>query len=165
MPLRVWDGEVLNKEPGSTGQTKWHDDLTFTFLESRLTFNAWIALVDVPVDSGCMTYMPGSHRRPGPYRVDLSDMGGDADTYLFRHWPELEWHRRVSVPVRAGGVAFHHSRTAHAAGGNGTGNARLAFVVTYTDAEATYRPQVGFDPMDLKPGQPIPDDRYPRVSR
>lgn len=66
MPLRVWGGEVLRKEPGHSAPTGWHGDLTFALLNSRLIFNAWIALVDVPAERGCLTFLPGSHRRGGP---------------------------------------------------------------------------------------------------
>lgn len=58
MPLRVWGGEVLRKDPGHSAPTGWHDDLTFALLDSRLIFNAWIALVDVPAERGCLTFCP-----------------------------------------------------------------------------------------------------------
>jgi ectoine hydroxylase-related dioxygenase (phytanoyl-CoA dioxygenase family) len=63
--------------------------------------------------------------------------------------------------VRAGDATFHQGRTAHYAGANTTDQARLSFLVTFTDADATYRPLPGHDPLDLRPGQPLPDHRYP----
>lgn len=32
-------------------------------------------------------------------------------------------------------------------------------------ADATYRPLPGHDPLDMSPGQPVPDHRYPRTPR
>jgi ectoine hydroxylase-related dioxygenase (phytanoyl-CoA dioxygenase family) len=58
----VWGGEVLLKHLYESARTGLHDDLTFALLDSRATFNTWIALVDVPVDRGCLTFLPCSHR-------------------------------------------------------------------------------------------------------
>lgn len=165
MPLRVWGGEVLRKDPERSAPTGWHDDLTFALLDSRLIFNAWIALVDVPAERGCLTFLPGSHRRGGPDRVELAEHTRDPDNYLFTRWPELRWSPRVTVPLRAGDATFHRGRTAHYAGANTSADVRLSFVVTFTDADATYRPLPGHDPLDLSPGEPIPDHRYPRTPR
>lgn len=165
MPLRVWGGEVLRKDTENSGPTGWHDDLTFALLDSRLIFNAWIALVDVPADRGCLTFLPGSHRRAQPQRVPLDEHTTDPDDYLFNNWPDLRWSSRVTVPLRAGDATFHQARTAHYAGVKASDGERLSFLVTFTDAEATYRPLPGHDPLDLRPGQPLPDDRYPRTPR
>lgn len=74
---------------------------------------------------------------------------------------------RVDLPVwlRAGDATFHQSRTVHEAGGNRTDEIRLGVIVTFTDAEATYRPHPDNDPLPLKAGQPIAGDRYPRAGR
>ncbi|WP_158888209.1 phytanoyl-CoA dioxygenase family protein [Amycolatopsis anabasis] len=165
MPLRVWGGEVLVKHPHETAATGLHDDLTFALLDSRLTFNTWIALDDVPTERGCLTFLPRSHARGGPERVDLAEQYRDPDGYLIRHWPELQWTPRVTVPLRAGDATLHHSRTAHAAGANTTDTTRVSFLLTFTDADATYRPLPGHDPLDLEAGQALPDRRYPRVIR
>lgn len=164
MPLRVWGGEVLVKPPHATASTGWHDDLTFALLDSRLTFNIWIALVDVPAERGCLTFLPRSHHRDGPARVDPAEQYRDPDGYLFTHWPQLRWSPQVTVPLRAGEATIHHNRTAHSAGANTTDTARVSFLLTVTDADATYRSLPGHDPLPLKPGQALPDVRYPRVT-
>ncbi|MFH0245580.1 phytanoyl-CoA dioxygenase family protein [Streptomyces sp. HK10] len=164
MPLRVWRGDVLLKEPRRSARTNLHDDETFLPFDTRASLTAWIALVDVPVERGCMTFLQGSHERPGPDRVDISEMSADPDGYMFRHWPELRWNAQVTVPLRAGDCTFHHGRTAHMAAANTTEAIRLSYVVALIDAEATYRPVPGVEqPGDLEAGQKLPDDLYPRV--
>lgn len=163
MPLRIWGGEVAAKTAGETAMTGLHDDLSFALLDARITLNAWIALGDVPAERGCLRFLPGSHRRPEPYRVDLPLAGVDFAAHLLAHWPDLEWSRRVTVPLRAGDATFHQSRTVHEAGGNRTDEIRLGFIVTFTDAAATYRPHPDSDPLPLHAGEPIPGDRYPRA--
>jgi len=130
-----------------------------------------VALVDVPVERGCLTFLPGSHRRGGPERIDITGLNlaalgrEQARSYLFDHWPELRWTPRVTVPLRAGDVTFHHRRTAHSAGANHTPQDRVSMLITYTDADASYMPIPGHDPLPYQPGQPLPNERYPRVSQ
>jgi ectoine hydroxylase-related dioxygenase (phytanoyl-CoA dioxygenase family) len=168
MPLRIWDGQVLVKRPNDSGPTMWHDDLTFAPtnapLDSRVTLNAWIALVDVPAERGCLTFLPGSHRRSGPHHVELNEALQNPDSYLFGNWPQLTQNPRVTVPLRAGDVTFHHNRIGHASAGNSSDEVRVSFFITFTDAEATYRPVPGVSTLDLQPGRPLPDNLYPRVS-
>lgn len=164
MPLRVWGGEVLVKPAGESTATPLHDDFTNELLNSRLTLTCWVALVDVPVERGCLGFLPGSHRRGAPLRVGADEFEHNIHAYVLQHWSELRWSSRVTVPLRAGDATFHHSRIAHLAGANATDEARVSFTVTFTDAAATYQPLPGRDPLDMTPGQALPDDRYPRVA-
>lgn len=164
LPLRVWGGEVLVKPAHQATPTPLHDDFTNELLNSRLTLTCWIALVDVPVERGSLGFLPGSHRRGAPWRVDASEFEHNINAYVFQHWPDLRWSPRVTVPLRGGDATFHHSRIAHLAGANATDETRVSFTVTFTDAEATYQPLPGNDPLPMEPGQALPDDRYPRVT-
>jgi phytanoyl-CoA hydroxylase len=74
MPLRVWDGEVVIKTPNDTWQTSLHDDQAGELLDSRITLKAWVALVDVPVEHGCLTFLPGSHRRGATERIEITEV-------------------------------------------------------------------------------------------
>ncbi|MFC9428895.1 phytanoyl-CoA dioxygenase family protein [Streptomyces sp. NPDC056987] len=164
MPLRVWRGDVLLKEPRRSARTNLHDDETFLPFEGRVSLTAWVALVDVTVERGCMTFLAGSHDRPGPDRVGLPALSADPDGYMLKYWPGLNWNTRVTVPLRAGDCTFHHGRTGHMAAANTTDEQRVSYVVALIDAEATYRPVSGVDvPGELTPGQRLPDDLYPRV--
>ncbi|HEX4814564.1 MAG TPA: phytanoyl-CoA dioxygenase family protein [Nonomuraea sp.] len=164
IPLRVFGGEAFAKPPGDTSPTIWHDDLTFAPLDARLTLNIWIALADVPAERGCMTFVPGSHHRPDPYRVELSAAVREPHAYLFTEWPWLRFAPRVAVPLRRGDATVHQWRVAHSAAPNASDDTRLAFITTYADAEAIYQPHPGYNPARLQEGERLPDDRCPRVS-
>lgn len=73
MPLRVWGDEVLTKYPQDSGPTARHDDMTFEALDTRISLNVWIALADVPVERGCLTFLSGLHRREEPDGIDLAE--------------------------------------------------------------------------------------------
>lgn len=163
VPLRLYHDHLMIKEPHNGAATEFHQDQPYwPHLESRHALSAWVALVDVPVERGCMTFIPGSHELVGRYQQDLRD----ADN-LMSAAPELVWRPRVTVPLRAGDCTFHHSLIAHTAGPNATDEARIAHVIVYMDVQTRFDPRrrpVGV-PLDETlppvPGIPFPDDEYP----
>ncbi|MBU3068165.1 phytanoyl-CoA dioxygenase family protein [Nocardia sp. NEAU-G5] len=165
-PMRVWSGQAYAKRPHDEVPTIWHEDLTLTPLDSPMNVNAWVALVDVPVERGCLIFLPNSHKRPGPHRSEMSEVKNNPTTYMFAQWPELEWYPRVTVPVRAGDVTFHQSLVGHSSWGNVSDETRLAFIISYTGAEAIFQPRPGHNRMDpdLVVGEQLPGHRYPRIS-
>lgn len=149
--------------------TGLHDDQRCEVRDSRVTLR-----LDRPCGrarrAGRLDVSARSHRRGGPERIDAAEFNfddavrDDKRSYLFDHWPELEWMPRVTVPLRAGDATFHHRRTAHAAGANHTAADRVSIALTYTDADATFKPRPCHDRLPYRPGQPLPADRYPRVA-
>jgi ectoine hydroxylase-related dioxygenase (phytanoyl-CoA dioxygenase family) len=160
IPLRLWHDQLLIKPPHNGAATEFHQDQPYwPHGGSRHALSAWVALVDVPVERGCMTFIPGSHRLHGLRPQDLTD---SAD--LFRVAPELVWDKRVTIPLRAGDCTFHNAYLAHTATPNLTDDPRIAHVVIYVDADLTYLDDPGHpvtDPLDLTVGQPLPDSDFP----
>ena len=134
VPLRLWHDQILIKEPHAGASTEYHQDQPFwPHASSTNALSAWIALVDVPVERGCMTFIPGSHLRQGLAAQDLTDAHD-----LMRKSPGLVWEPRVTLPLRAGDCTFHHALCAHMATPNLTDEPRIAHVVIYMDATTTY---------------------------
>lgn len=158
-PLRMFKSELLRKRSTGGTRTPLHIDApAFPVSRGAVTLTAWVALVDVPVERGCMTFVPGSHDWPA---------GMDPSFDPFETRPELKWWPRVTVPLRAGDCTFHDARLVHMAGANETDTARISLATVYMDAAATYRPdpeQFYQDEVNgIEPGQPFDTDRYPRV--
>jgi len=161
VPLRLWHDHILIKQPHNQVATEFHQDQPYwPHADSVQPISAWIALQDVPVERGCMTFITGSHRR-----TDLGVQNlGDAHS-LFRLCPELMWEQRVTVPLRAGDCTFHHGRCAHMATPNSTDEPRVAHVVIFMDAATTYvkKAHVVTDPLELTHGQRIEGELFPPV--
>lgn len=163
VPLRLWHDQVLIKVPHQSAPTEFHQDQPFwPHAQAPHALSAWIALVDVPVDRGCMTFIPGSHTRTGLAAQDLTDASD-----LFSKSPDLAWEPRVTIPLRAGDCTFHHALCAHMALANSTDEPRVAHVVIFTDATTTYRAKGHpvTDPLGLHDGQPLNEPLFPRVRR
>jgi phytanoyl-CoA hydroxylase len=159
-PLRLWHDQMLVKEPHNDVATEFHQDRPYwPHADGGLPLSAWIALVDVPPERGCMTFLPGTQNRTGLRPQDLHE-----EDDLFEVDPELRWLPRVTVPLRAGDCTFHSGYTGHMALPNRTDQARLAHVVIYMDEATTYSgtEHVVTDPLGLTPGARLDSETFPR---
>lgn len=161
IPLRIWHDQLLVKEPHNDAATEFHQDRPYwPHAGDRHSLSAWIALVDVPPERGCMTFLPGTqhvtHLRPQNLR-DEED--------LFVADPSLRWAPRVTVPLRAGDCTFHSSYTGHMALPNRTDLHRFAHVNIYMDARTSFdgNPHPVTDPLGLKAGDPLDGELFPAV--
>lgn len=161
--LRLWHDQLLMKKPHNQAPTEYHQDAPYwPHAGSRHSLSAWVALVDVPYERGCMSFIPGQQDRHDIRPVDLTDR-----TDLFEAAPDLVYQPRVTLPLRAGDVTFHNGYTPHTANANDTDDVRLAQVVIYVDRDLTYdgSPHVCTDPLGLTPGQALPDRDFPPLPR
>lgn len=159
VPLRLWHDHLLIKRPHNHAPTEFHQDQPYwPHANSAHPISAWIALCDVPVEKGCMTFIPGSHRRTDLAVQNLVDARS-----LFTLCPDLEYEPRVTIPLRAGDCTFHHGRCAHMANANQTDDIRVAHVVIFMDATTTYtvKPHPVTDPLGLKAGALLDSELFP----
>jgi ectoine hydroxylase-related dioxygenase (phytanoyl-CoA dioxygenase family) len=160
-PLRLWHDHILIKQPHNNAATEFHQDQPYwPHLDSPDPISCWVALCDVPVERGCMTFLPGSHRRTDLTAQNLGDAGS-----LFSLAPDLQWSERVTVPLRKGDCTFHHGRCAHMATPNFTDDPRVAHVIIYINEGTRYaqRPHIVTDPLNLQEGQLLKGELFPRL--
>jgi len=144
--------------PHNGAATEFHQDRPYWPHSGGQALSAWVALVDVPVDRGCMTFIPGSQRQTDLPAQNLSDHRS-----LMSMWPAGEWRERITIPLRAGDCTFHNAYTAHTANPNDTDDPRIAHVVIYMDADTRFTgaEHPVTDGLDLTVGGPFPEDRFP----
>jgi phytanoyl-CoA hydroxylase len=161
IPLRIWHDHLLIKQPHNKTPTEYHQDRPFwPHATSRHTLSAWIALVDVPVERGCMSFIPGTHERVDLRPQDLTDASD-----LMTIAPDLVFQPRVTLPLRAGDCTFHNGYTAHMANPNDTDIARVAHIIVYMDVNTTYSgiKHVVTDPLGLQVGDRLDGELFPHV--
>ncbi|MFD2081699.1 Ectoine hydroxylase-related dioxygenase, phytanoyl-CoA dioxygenase (PhyH) family [Actinopolymorpha cephalotaxi] len=161
VPLRLWHDHLLIKPPHNGAATEFHQDAPYwPHSGSRASLSAWVALVDVPAERGCMTFIPGSHDQTNLRPQDLADRDD-----LFREAPDLRWEKRLTIPLRAGDCTFHNAYLAHSATPNLTDDPRIAHVAIYVDAGTTYTgaPHVVTDGLGLPVGEPLDHELFPLV--
>jgi phytanoyl-CoA hydroxylase len=160
--LRLWHDQILIKPAQNSKPTEFHQDQPYwPHAQSTHPISAWIALVDVPVERGCMTFIPGAQSR-----TELPPTSLAAQRGLFDVAPDLTWSPRVTLPLRAGDCTFHHGRCPHMATPNFTDEARVAHVVIFVDATTVYTgaKHVVTDPFGLEAGALLEGELFPRAS-
>jgi hypothetical protein len=118
-------GHLIFKGAHSLTETPWHQDEAYWDVhKSYCALGSWLALDDVDTDNGCLWFVPGSHTGDVlPHR----HLGGDPEVHVLELAIDVDVCAGRPVPLRAGGMTFHHSRTLHYAGVNRTGRIRRAW--------------------------------------
>jgi hypothetical protein len=131
-------GQMLIYKPATGGpQAPWHQDEAFWDDRNAVkchSLSVWMPLDDAVVESGCMQFIPGSHRNdvlrhhcnPGePLELDVS----------------FAVETAVACPLPAGGATMHHCRTIHHTEPNTSGRERRAITtIFHAPAEARREP-------------------------
>jgi len=119
----------LNPETGKVqlGATPWHQDNGVVLPEADKThmLTVWFSLWDAPIESGCLTVVPRSHR-DGLLHHCPGQPGG-------LHIPDALFHKEEAAPqpMKRGDVLFLTSRTCHASLSNQSDSIRWSFDLRY----------------------------------
>lgn len=160
--MRLWHDQALFKEPRTGAKTPWHQDTHYwPHQEKGHQLSIWIALQDVTVSNGCMSFMPGTHRYGDIPAVDL---GNPQDIYSLA--PQTRGVKPVTCQLKAGSCTFHNGMTFHFAGPNRTDAMREAMVMIYMPDGTTYadRRHVVIEEGEFQPGEPLAGPKFPIVS-
>jgi ectoine hydroxylase-related dioxygenase (phytanoyl-CoA dioxygenase family) len=130
--LRLWHDQALFKDPGGL-PTEAHQDQPYWPIAETASVTAWIPLDGATMRSGCLGYVPGSHRAGVHQFVNIfrGDDGGLLEHEAFAGTPP------VFREVPRGAVAFHHGLTAHCSMPNASAQTRRVHTMIYVDADAT----------------------------
>ncbi len=132
--VRFWHDQVFYKPAHHPGVVPWHQDYSYwtrATPPNHITVN--IVLDDATLESGCVHYVPGSHRWGLLPKVPF---GGDMDA-LKETLPEdlRDAFRPVPALGRAGQASIHHSHILHGSYRNSSDRPRRAVVLNYMGAE------------------------------
>lgn len=129
--LMIWGAEYFIKEPRTTKIVSWHQDLTYWGMDGTdHEVTAWLALSPATEASGCMKFVPGSHKQTIVPHNDTF-----AENNLLSRGQEIAVEVNeadaVVAALQPGQMSLHHGRLFHASGPNLTDDRRIGFVVRY----------------------------------
>ena len=125
--IRIYHDQALFKEPGG-GPTPWHQDQGYWPLDTDKTITLWMPLLDVPPESGTMTFASGSHATGYLGDLPISDKSErEFDKFVRDRGYDLHTHGGM----RAGDATFHTGWTLHRAPGNATEAMREVMTIIY----------------------------------
>ena len=120
-----WNQSVF-KMPETEREFPWHQDDGYTPVTPSPYLTLWLALNDATAENGCISVLPGSHKR-GLVEHTPSPIG------LVCHSAD-DPDQGVRVPVKAGSIAAFQSLTMHKSGPNVSRGPRKAYVIQYSHA-------------------------------
>jgi ectoine hydroxylase-related dioxygenase (phytanoyl-CoA dioxygenase family) len=119
---------AILKPPRYGAATPWHQDEAYWNPDLEYSsLSVWMPLQDATVDSGCMQFVPRSHRQGilphHPIGHDPRVHGLEVDSF--------DADSVVPCPIPAGGVTIHQCRTLHYAGPNLSDEPRRAYIQVF----------------------------------
>lgn len=130
---------VILKPAMSNRETGWHQDAAYTPRIWRFhnRVHWWLPLHDVPIEQGCMRYVPRTHHTSRMKHVAVAPTSDAIKTSL------PEGSKVVDCPVTAGSACVHLPKTLHSAGPNATRLPREAYILQF--AARSLLPTLDFD--------------------
>lgn len=129
--LMLWSCEYFIKEARTDKIVSWHQDLTYWGMDgSEHEVTAWVALSPATRTSGCMKFVPGSHRNEIVPHADTFD----AQNLLSRGQEiavDVDEAQAVYAELQPGQMSLHHGRLFHGSGPNSTDDRRIGLVMRY----------------------------------
>ena len=127
--LLVWSTSFFIKEARDPGFVSWHQDATYWGLSSPDVCTAWIALSPANKISGCMKFIPGTHKK----QVEHADTF-HADNLLTRGQEvavEVDESKAVYAELKPGQASLHHVLLFHGSAPNQSDDRRIGLAIRY----------------------------------
>jgi ectoine hydroxylase-related dioxygenase (phytanoyl-CoA dioxygenase family) len=160
--VRFWHDQLFCKPPRHGGVVAWHQDYSYwtrTVPLAHLT--CWIGLDDANEQSGCVQYIPGSHRwELLPITGLAGDMHAIREALSDEQWAAFQ---PVKLELKKGECVFHHALTVHGSEANRANHPRRAVVVNMVRdtvvSDSTEALLAGVPP--VPPGEPLGGQFFP----
>ncbi|MCV3269835.1 phytanoyl-CoA dioxygenase family protein [Roseobacter sinensis] len=128
--LLVYSAALFIKPARSDKIVSWHQDLTYWGLDDAEEVTCWVALSPATRESGCMRFVPGSHKTRIVPHVDTY-----ADDNLLSRGQEIavavDEADAVLCELQPGQASLHHGHLFHASGPNTTEDRRIGVAIRY----------------------------------
>jgi hypothetical protein len=158
--LRLWHDQALYKEAGGRETDPHHDQPYWPLVETN-NITAWIAFEGADLETGCLGFVPGSHRFGVKSFANIfTDRGFDLE-----RGPEARGVAPEFSPVRPGDVSFHHGLTIHLATRNRSARTRrvhtMIFFADGSTRKNSRQQHPCVDRPGIAPGAPVASDVTP----
>jgi chlorinating enzyme len=127
--ILLWSTEFFVKAPKDQKYVSWHQDDTYWHLEPPIEITAWIALSDVPLESGPVRFIPKSHK-VDRYRI-INKPNANNMLQSGQIAQDVDETKAVDAILRAGEASLHHTKTLHASSPNTSDKPRLGIAARF----------------------------------
>ena len=125
----LYNVTYIIKEPHTNNFASFHQDLTYWGFDGTEQVSAWLALSPATAESGCMRFIPGSHRSGLRDQVTRDD----PDNVLFQSQTieDVNEEEAVYSTLLPGRASLHHGWAIHASGPNISDDRRIGLNIQY----------------------------------
>ena len=126
--ILCWGSSFFTKKAGDERFISWHTDSFFYGFEPRETATAWFSFNDSTVESGCVRYIPGSHKIEAihDFHPETNNLAPVGQTVR-----GVDAGKAVDAVLRAGQVVFHHESVVHGSQPNRANHPRVGLSIHY----------------------------------
>lgn len=126
--ILCWGSSFFTKKAHDPRFISWHTDSFYYSFEPAETLTAWFSFNDSTIDSGCVRYIPGSHKKTAihDFFPDPNNLAGQGQTAR-----DVNESEAVNAVLRAGQVVFHHESVVHSSRPNNADHPRVGFSIHY----------------------------------
>ena len=127
--LLVWGCNLFIKEAKSEHYVSWHQDLHYWGLNEDDQVTAWLALSPATIESGCMKFVPGSHKTIVEHRDTFHE-----DNLLTRGQEiavDGDEADAVAIELQPGEMSLHHGRLFHGSDPNRSNDRRIGVAMRF----------------------------------
>ena len=127
--ILCWGSSFFSKNARDPRYISWHTDSFYYGLRPAETLSAWVAFNDSTIESGCVQYIPGTHRGPPAVHEFFphpDNLAGNGQTVV-----DVDESKAVFAVLKAGQAVFHHESVVHGSGPNNADHPRVGFVIHY----------------------------------
>ena len=165
--VRLWHDQLFVKPPRQGGVVAWHQDYSYwTRTEPMAHLTCWIPLDDTDEASGCLQYVPHSHRWDllpiTGLATDTNDMNAIEDVLTA---DQRQAFQPVPMTLERGVASFHHPLTVHGSFPNTSPHPRRAVALNFGldgTKSATNEPLLDGVPV-IREGEPLGGQFFPLV--
>lgn len=127
--ILCWGSSFFTKDAQDPRFVSWHQDSTYYGLSPPETVTAWVAFTDSKVESGCMRFIPGSHRAGQLKHLETFDN----NNLLSRGQtiPQVHEASAVDIKLNAGEFSLHSEFVIHGSNPNKSPGRRIGFSIHY----------------------------------
>ena len=169
--IQIFHDHLFIKDPGTSKETPWHQDMPYYCVDGNDTGSFWIPLDEVNKENNLKLIL-GSHKwekflRPTKWSNDQSWYQDDSS---FMNLPKIEeFEKDILVPdLKLGDAVLFNFKTVHGSTGNNSSKSRRAFSMRFIGDDVTFAVRAGltsppFEGINLKSGDQMREDWFPKV--
>ncbi|MEM7079132.1 MAG: phytanoyl-CoA dioxygenase family protein [Pseudomonadota bacterium] len=136
---QLWQSMYILKAPRVGSEVSWHQDATFFYTQPQSVLSLWFALDDAHRDNGCLWVDKAGPATPLRERFYIRDGNTQTERLDSTPWPDLS--NAEPIEVSAGALVCFTGTLPHYSAPNLSAEARHAYTLHITDAQATYHPE------------------------